>query len=444
MFMMSIIGILAVALFLLSLWQKHIDKALRAETLEKFQDAVERGRNKPLAQYPQINPYSCIGCGSCIEACPEDEVIGLVNGIAHIVNGARCVGHAMCEYACPVGAIKVGLGNTALRSDIPLLSEEGETSLPGVFIAGELGGIALIRNAIEQGTRVIDVIEKRIQALPVPPSPSLLDVVIIGAGPAGLAACLRAAEKKLRFTVLSQDDAGGAVRKYPRKKLTLVQTMNIPLHGKLKGGEYEKESLIQIWDQLLQEHRIQIHAGQGLKALQRVGAGWQVTTTAGMSVSAKTVVLAIGRRGIPRKLGVPGEDSAKVLYELGDAMSYTNQKVLVVGGGDSAVEAAMGLANQKGNQVTLSYRKEDFFRLKSRNEQRIREYIANKRIRAIFHSDVVAITASTVTLRVEQNGQKTDLALANDHVLVFAGGDPPYPLLKQFGIRFGGAASAAA
>lgn len=441
--MLGVIGFLVIALYLLSRWQRRIDQRDKAETLEKFQDAVSRGSNKPLAQFPQINPYSCIGCGSCIEACPEDEVIGLVNGIAHIVNGARCVGHAMCEFACPVGAIKVGLGNTALRPDIPRLSEEGETSIPGVFVAGELGGIALIRNAISQGTLVMDAIDKRLRQTPSPSIPGLVDVVIIGAGPAGLAASLRAVEKKLRYVVLSQDDAGGAVRKYPRRKLTLVQTMNIPLYGKLKGGEYEKETLVALWDKILKEHQVHIQAGHGLKSLRRSGTLLEVTTTLGKTVLTRTVVLAIGRRGIPRKLGVPGEEAGKVLYELVDATSFHHQKMLIVGGGDSAVEAAMGLANQKGNLVTLSYRKEDFFRLKSRNEQRIRDYLSKKKIRAIFSSDVTQITPTSVTLRVDQKGQKSEVILPNDHVLVFAGGEPPYPMLKQFGIQFGGTSAAA-
>lgn len=441
--MAGVIGFIVFVLLIMGLWQKRLDRSEKAEVLEKFQDAVGRGSNKPIAQFPQINPYACIGCGSCIEACPEDEVIGLVMGVAHIVHGSRCVGHGHCEYACPVGAIKVGLGDVSQRPDIPVLSEELETSIPGVFIAGELGGIALIRNAIAQGTRAVDIIAKRLGSQTKSATPGLVDVAIIGAGPTGIAACLRAKELRFSFTALSQDDIGGAVRKYPRKKLTLIQTVTLPLYGKLKGGEIEKEELIAIWEKVLREQQIQIEAGHSLKSIKRLPTHLEVSTSAGRTIAARSVILAMGRRGIPRKLNVPGEESSKVLYELLDAATYTGQKVLVVGGGDSAVEAAMSLANQRGNQVSLSYRKENFFRLKSRNEQRIRDYMAQKRIQVYFSSGVCSVDKNSVTLQLEQPAPKT-VHLPNDVVFVFAGGDPPYPLLKQFGVKFGGAPGKAA
>jgi thioredoxin reductase/NAD-dependent dihydropyrimidine dehydrogenase PreA subunit len=443
MFMAAVIGFLVVILMLMGAWQRHLDREEKKETLEKLQDAVVRGSNKPLAQYPQINPYTCIGCGSCIEACPEDEVIGLVNGIAHIVHGSRCVGHGNCEFACPVGAIKVGLGDVALRPDIPVLSKDMETSIPGVYIAGELGGIALIRNAIAQGSQAIDVIAQKLRNQRAPQVSGAVDVVILGAGPAGMAASLRAIEHKLNYVTVSQDEVGGAVRKYPRRKLTLVQAVNIPLYGKMQGGEHEKEELVALWEKIIRTHNVKIQTGIGLKDIKRKGDRLEVLTSSG-SFLTRSVVIAIGRRGIPRKLGVPGEETGKVMYELIDAATYNRQKLLIVGGGDSAVEAAIGLANQTSNTVTMSYRKENFFRLKSRNEQRIRDYMAQKRIQVVFSSDVRAIEPEAVTLIIERQGRKQDLRVPNDYVFIFAGGDPPYPLLKQIGIRFGGETTKAA
>ncbi len=440
MFMAAVIGVIVVVLFIMSTWQRHLDRDEKQDMLGKIEDAVARGSHKPIAQYPQINPYTCIGCGSCIEACPEDEVIGLVNGIAHVVHASRCVGHAHCEFACPVNAIKVGLGNVALRPDIPILSEELETSIPGVYIAGELGGISLIRNAIAQGGQVIDTIARKLQKQGPSRTPGVVDVVIVGAGPAGLAASLKAIEQKLSYVTISQEEVGGAVRKYPRRKLTLVQAVNIPLYGKMKSGEYEKETLVDLWNEITRTYQVKIQAGTSLKDVKRQGQALAVTTNTGILL-ARSVVLAVGRRGTPRKLGVPGEESAKVLYELIDAATYNRQRVLIVGGGDSAVEAAIGLANQTGNTVTMSYRQANFFRLKSRNEARIKEYVAKRRIAVHFASEVSSIESDAVILTINQQGSKRSARLPNDYVLIFAGGEPPYPLLKQIGIRFGGNAA---
>ncbi len=437
MFTLGIIGFLVVLFTILGIWQRRVDRQEKETTLAHLRDAQARGTNKPITQYPQINPYTCIGCGSCIEACPEDNVIGLVNGIAHIVNGSRCVGHGNCEYACPVNAIKVGLGDVALRPDIPVLSEDLETSIPDIYIAGELGGISLIRNAMAQGAQVVDTIARRLQKQHVPTGSDILDLLIVGAGPAGLAAGLKATELKLNYLMISQEDVGGAVSKYPRRKMTLVQPVTLPLHGRLKGGEYEKETLIELWNQLIKTYNIRLKTRVGLVSVKTHGPIFEVQTTGG-PLRCRTVVMALGRRGTPRRLGIPGEEATKVMYQLIDASTYIRQKILIVGGGDAAIEAVTGLANQVSNVVTLSYRKENFFRLKSRNEQRINEYIAQKRIQVYFSSEVESIEPKNVALLIEKNGRKERLRIPNDYVFIFAGGDPPYPLLKQMGIRFGG------
>jgi thioredoxin reductase/NAD-dependent dihydropyrimidine dehydrogenase PreA subunit len=437
MFTLGIIGFLIVTLAVLGTWQRRIDRQHKQKTLEELRDAVHRGTHKPLSQYPRIDPYLCVGCGSCIAACPEDGVIGLVNGIAHIIHGSRCVGHGRCEEACPVGAIKVGLGDVALRPDIPILSPELETSVPGIFIAGELGGLALIRNAFDQGCRVVDAIARRLKAGTVLTAPGSYDLLIVGAGPAGLAASLAAIEKKLTYVTISLDDVGGAVRKYPRRKLTLVQEAKIPLYGRMTSREYAKEEIVELWDKIISRFNVKIQTGVGLLNAQRKTDLFEVTTTSG-ALFCRAIVLALGRRGTPRKLSVPGEEAEKVFYQLVDTASYTGQNLLIVGGGDSAVEAATGLANQPGNTVTVSYRKEDFFRLKSRNEQRIREYMAQNRLRVLFSSQVESIAPKEVLLKVGKAGTEERLRIRNDYVFIFAGGDPPYPLLKKMGIRFGG------
>jgi thioredoxin reductase len=300
--------------------------------------------------------------------------------------------------------------------------------------------MALIRNAIDQGTRVIDTIAKRMGSKSKTGSPGVVDVLIVGAGPAGLAATFRAAEKNLSYTTVSQEDVGGTIRKYPRRKLTLVQTVNLPLYGRIDGREYAKEEIIEMWEGMLQKHRVMIKTGAVLQMIRRAGDHLEVETSLGV-FACRSVVLALGRRGAPRKLNVPGEEAEKVLYQLIDASTYTQQHILVVGGGDSAIEAATALANQRGNVVTLSYRKDAFFRLKPRNEQRIKDYIEKKRVRVLFSSEVKFIGANRVTLEVAAQGKESRLEIPNNMVLVLAGGDPPFALLKKIGIRFGGESS---
>lgn len=435
---LSGVGAFLIGLFgVLGVWQRRIDRDRKEKTLADLRDAQALGAHKAVAQYPQIKPYACIGCGSCVQACPEEGVLGLVNGIAHVILGSRCVGHARCQDACPVGAITVGLGDLACRPDIPVLSDELETSEPGIFIAGELGGMALIRHAVDQGSRAVDIVAARLRARR-EENPDVLDLVIVGAGPAGLAASLKAAEHRLRYLTISQDDIGGAIRKYPRRKLTLVQTVDIPLHGRLAGREYSKEELVALWDQLVRRHRLAIQTKRAFLSARRQGAFLEIQTSSG-PLRSRFVLLALGRRGTPRQLGVPGEALEKVLYQLIDASAYTGRRVLVVGGGDSAIEIATALANQRGNAVTLSYRKEAFVRLKSRNEQRVRDYAAQGRLRVIYSSQVERIDAGSVALSVLRGARKESLRLENDFVFVAAGGEPPYPLLKAMGIRFGGA-----
>lgn len=399
---------------------------------ERKEEARQLGIDRPVAQFPYVDATSCIGCGACVEACPEGDVLGIVGGTAAVVNGFRCVGHAACEVACPVGAIEVGLGDLKSRSDVPQLDAWNETSVPGLFIAGELGGLALIRNAVTQGRRVGERIAARARGAGA--DRGVADVVVVGAGPAGLSAALTALEHGLRPVVLEQEkDLGGTVLHYPRRKLVLVQEVELPFDGRLRGAEYSKEELLELLQQLLKGARLPVHFGQHVTGVQREDGVFSVSTPE-TTYRARFVVLALGRRGTPRKLGVPGEDLPKVMYKLVDAESYTGQRILVVGGGDSAVEASIGLARQGGNQVTLSYRREKLVRIKKKNEERFARLSAERRVRLAMPSEVEAIGAGSVKLR----GPSGSHEVPNDYVFVFAGGEPPFALLKQIGVRFGG------
>jgi thioredoxin reductase len=408
--------------------------------LDEIARAKQRGSDKARLQYPHVDLSRCMGCGACVEACPEDGVLALVHGQALVAHGARCVGHGRCATACPVGAIALTLGDVSQRTDIPVLTDALEADgQEGVFLAGEVTGYALVRTAIAHGTAVADEVARRA----VHARNGELDLAIVGAGPAGLACALQAKARGLSFVVLEQEELGGTVAKYPRRKLVMTQPVDLPLHGRLRRTSYTKEELIELWRDIAREHELPIRTGQTFAGLSRRGDGVYELRTASDSFAAHHVCLALGRRGTPNKLGVPGEELAKVAYSLLDAQSYTGRRILVVGGGDSAIEAALGLAEQPGNEVTLSDRREAFSRIKARNEARLMEALATGALTALMPSEVVAIDESAVELRVGQGESARTLALPNDEVFVFAGGTLPFQLLQQSGVSFDPARRAA-
>ena len=405
---------------------------------ERKREAADLGIDRPTAQYPFIDASKCIGCGACVEACPEGDPLGIVGGTAVVINGLRCVGHGHCETACPVGAIEVGLGDLKGRKDIPLLDEDHESTTPGLYVAGELGGLALVKNACRQGKHAAEAIVRGLEAegeLLGPRSADDYDLVIVGAGPAGLSAALAASSAGLRYLVIEREASlGGSLLHYPRRKMVLTQPVELGSWGRLDRSEYSKEELLELFETMVQDNDLQIHYESPVENVVKEGEVFHVTA-AGRLVRARRVLLCLGRRGTPRKLGVPGEDQAKVMYRLIDAASYQGERLLVVGGGDSAIEAALGLANQASNEVTLSYRKPKFFRIKAKNQERIEKAIASGRIRAIFNSTVEAIGEESVRLRV---GEAETEEIDNDYVFVFAGGVPPFGFLREAGVRFGG------
>jgi thioredoxin reductase len=397
----------------------------RRETREtaRLQEAVEAGLTEPASLHPRIHPARCLNSGACVKACPE-QALGIIQGKAQLVNASACIGHGACRAACPHDAIDLVFGTEKRGIDIPYVSPTFETNVPGIFIAGELGGMGLIRKAVEQGRQAIDSIAKLKDAkFP-------LDVIIVGAGPAGLAASLAAMEKKLRFVTIEQEDSfGGTVYHYPRRKVVMTAPVQLPIVGKMKFGEVSKEKLLEFWQGVFKQTNLKINLFERMETIKPDGAGFVVRTSR-QEYKTRAVLLAIGRRGTPRKLGVPGEEQPKVVYRLIDAEQYRGQHVLVVGGGDAALEAALACADEPGTTVALSYRSEAFGRVKAKNRERLQAYDKAGRIKVLLKSNVKEIGAKNVVL--DHDGNRIDLR--NDAMIVCAGGILPTPFLKEIGV----------
>ncbi len=392
-------------------------------------EAVKAGMIEPASIHPVINHNRCVGCGSCVAACPEHpghKVLGLINGKSHLIGPTDCIGHGACKDVCPADAITLVFGTERRGVDIPMVNSEFETNVPGIYIAGELGGMGLIKNAIEQGRQAMENIVKcKGEAS----SGDMLDVLIVGAGPAGFAASLGAMEAKLRYVTIEQDSLGGTVFHFPRGKIVMTAPARLPIYGMVKITETTKEKLLEFWQGVEKDTGVRINYRERVESMEKRSQGFLIKTSKG-EYEARSVLLTIGRRGTPRKLGVPGEDLPKVVYRLIDPEQYRGQKVLVVGGGDSALEAATSIAAEEATEVTLSYRSEAFTRAKEKNRQKVKAAEAEGRLRVLMKSNLKVIEDKKI--QMEYDGKCLDME--NDAVIISAGGILPTAFLKKVGI----------
>jgi thioredoxin reductase (NADPH) len=406
-----------------------IVKARRSKRdLAVLEDNRQAGLNEPQSLHPLIDPALCLGCAACVRACPEKSILGLIDGKATLIEPTLCVGHGACNDACPTKAISLVFGTETRGVDIPLLSPEFETNVPGLFIAGELGGMGLIKNAIEQGRQTIGHAAKR--AGRIPGGAGVLDVLIVGCGPAGISASLGALERKMAFITIDQATLGGTVAHFPRGKLVMTAPATLPLIGKVRFGEISKEKLLGFWEDVLAKTGLAPRFEEQVTAVNKQGALFEVITAKGRYL-AKTVILSIGRRGTPRPLEVPGEELSKVVYRLIDPEQYAGRKVLVVGGGDSALEAAARIAEMPGAEVTLSYRGSAFSRARAKNRDIVSQFAAIGRIDQMLGSIVQRIEPDSVT--ISYGGEQR--TILNDDVIVCAGGLLPTQFLHDMGIQ---------
>ena len=418
----SIALLIIVVLLIYILKQKRESK----EVDVKIAQAKEDGVHEPVSLYPVVDPNRCIKSGACITACPEHDILGIRNGKATIINASHCIGHGACFRACPVEAISLSIGTEKRGVDLPHVSITFETNVPGIYIAGELGGMGLIRNAVTQGKEAVENIVKTIKK----DVKAEYDLVVVGAGPAGISATLAAKKFGLNTLTLEQDTLGGTVFTFPRAKIVMTAPMDLPLYGQVKFNETSKTQLLELWHKVILKNDIKIKENSKVQSITQNGDTFNVETIHGESYNTKTVLLAIGRRGTPRKLNVPGENSEKVAYRLLEPEEIKNKNILVVGGGDSAIESALLLADE--NKVTLSYRSNAFNRIKVKNNEKINDAIKSGLIDIKFSSNIVSIEKDFVLYT--ENESSEVLKLPNDLVFVFAGGELPTDFLRKTGI----------
>jgi thioredoxin reductase/Pyruvate/2-oxoacid:ferredoxin oxidoreductase delta subunit len=409
------------------IWYLRNQKQNSSKTESKIVRAKEDGLYEPVSLHPVIDVNTCIKSGACIVACPEKDILGIVNGRATLVNASLCIGHGACFHACPVEAISLVIGTEKRGIDLPHVNENFESNVPGIFIAGELGGMGLIKNSVEQGQSAVEYIAKS----GIQKEASSYDLVIIGAGPAGIGATLMAHKHKLNSITLEQDTLGGTVFTFPRSKIVMTAPMDLPLYGKVKLYDTSKTELLELWNEVLGKNNITIREKTKVEEITSIGNGFEVIAKDGKKFNTKKVLIAIGRRGSPRKLNVPGEATEKVAYRLLEPENINDKDIMVVGGGDSAIESALLLA--ENNRVSLSYRGDKFKRLKVKNREKIEEAIATGSMDVLYNTNIVSIEKEQVLL--SSNADDQIINLKNDKVYIFAGGELPTQFLMQAGIK---------
>ena len=415
--------LIVIAIYLQKKKKKH------KKSVKILEEAVESGLTEPVSLHPVIDTDQCIGCGSCVKACPESHhhVLGMINNKASLINPTECIGHGACKAACPVDAITLVFGTARRGVDLPVVKPTFETNVKGLYVSGELGGMGLIKNALTQGREAVENIAKNVVR-----SQNQYDLIIIGGGPSGLGAAFTAASEKLNYVVIEQDSLGGTVFKYPRRKLVMTQPVTVPLVGKVHFRNTTKEELLAFWSEQSQKHGLNLRFNERVESVVKDSTAFTVTTTQG-SYRATSVLLSIGRRGSPRTLGVPGEDLPKVVYRLIDPEQYKGAHVMVVGGGDSALEAAASVAEaDPTNRVTLSYRSEKFQRAKPANRQRVEAAVKKGNLEVLLNSNVQQIGEDYVILQV---GKEDLRIIENNAIIINAGGILPDAFLKKCGIE---------
>lgn len=393
---------------------------------EKIKQAKLDGLHEPVSLHPVVNASSCIKTGACIAACPEKDILGIVDGKATTINASQCIGHGACFHACPTEAISLCIGTAERGVDLPHVDQNFETNIKGIYLAGEIGGMGLIKNAVEQGRQAVESIVNNKMLN----TSADYDLIIIGAGPAGISASLTAKKHGLKCLTIEQDSLGGTVYSFPRSKIVMTSPMDLPLYGKVKLYETSKGELLNLWEKVLTINDLSIVEHTKIDSIQKDKGCLKCISNKQASYTTNHVLLAIGRRGSPRKLGVSGEDLEKVAYRLLEPELIYDKNIMIVGGGDSAIEAALALCDK--NKVVLSYRSDVFNRIKPKNKEKLNQAIQSNKIQVYYNSQISEIRKDSVVLKDKST---KFIEVDNDLVYVFAGGELPIGFLKSIGLE---------
>ena len=454
----------------------------------------------PRYAYPVVNMFTCIGCHACVEACPAD-VLEIVNGISVPVRADQCMDDTSCQVACPTNpksCIVINTSKTIPPREVPARDPRLETNVKGVYMIGDVSGVPLIKNAINEGALVMDKIEEDLRAEGTNANAEY-DVAIIGIGPGGLSAAVIAKQRGLRYVAVEQGKIVDTIQQaYPAGKYVFYKPDTMPEKGgiPLPGPGDTKEAMLKGWFDAMMQNRVVINEDEMCKSIKPENGVFVVHTERGNlqekeTYRARRVILAIGNRGTPMKLRVSGEElkitvqpppiyakfcnkcgtprrqgqkfcntcgekinvrllppteDSKVKYRLADPDEFVKKKCIVVGAGNSAIEAAVDLAGLKregdritfvrDNEVILVIRSELKGDLKLGNKMNLFDCIDAGKIKAMYRTQIKEIHEHEVVL-MDGSGKET-ARVENDYIFALIGGERPTKFLKEIGITIEG------
>jgi thioredoxin reductase (NADPH) len=396
-----------------------------------MQPAVSVG---PAILVHDINDDRCTGCDACVAVCPTN-VLDLVANKSRVLRFHDCIQCEACMFACPTEALVMfPEGSVPPPLQVPEIDENFQTIVPGQYLIGEVAGKPLVKSAANLGRAVVEhMMLTGLRPGAIGRSDTIVDVAIVGSGPGGLSAALTCIQKGLSYVVLEKEQIiASTIARYPKGKLVMAEPYDTANLSFLPVFDSAKEQLIPIWNELIERVGMNVNKGESVETIARAPDGaFEIRSTVNV-YRAQRVVLSIGTRGKPRTLQVAGENLPKINSLLEDPDEWRGRSVLVVGGGDSAVEAAVALADA-GAKVMISYRGKGFNRAAPKNKQTVEQYASEGRLKAKLGSQVLQFDHDSVTLALADGSQKR---YPNDAAFVLIGADPPIQWLEKMGIRF--------